>query len=80
MSNRLDQERQILLEPERMQYCRKKLLEIGILPINIDNTELQFEYKGNKVRLFPYSGWYQGKGVIAGRGIHNLLKQLNHLK
>ena len=41
-----------------------------------DGTTLIFEYNGNTIRYFPYSGWHSGKGIKDGRGIKNLLKQL----
>ena len=39
-------------------------------------TTLQFIFRGSPVTLYPYSGWFTGKTVKDGRGIHNLLKQI----
>jgi hypothetical protein len=76
MSNRLDQEREKKLQPTRVQHALKKLFEIGIEPITIDSTKIVFEFKGEKIQFFPYSGWHTGKSIKDGRGLKNLLKQL----
>lgn len=76
MSNRLDQEREKELQPERMEYAIKKLDELGIKLNFQDQTTIRFFWKGNYISLYPYSGWHQGKGIVAGRGIDKLLSQL----
>lgn len=76
MSHRLDQGRQAELEPVRMKSCREKLESMGFDVEVHGNDLLVFEYQGNQIRLFPYSGWFTGKGVIDGRGFAKLLKQL----
>ena len=73
---RLNQERQKELEPKRLQYAKEQIEKLGLVIKEIDNTKIQFEYKGNTITLFPYSGWHSGKGIVAGRGIDKLLKQL----
>ena len=37
---------------------------------------LEFKYKGNTIKFYPYSGWHSGKGIKDGRGFQNLIKQL----
>lgn len=73
---RLDKERQTALEPKRMKYAADKIRALG-LPITLQtDCRIDFTYQGNTIMLFPYSGWYSGKGVKSVRGIENLLKQL----
>lgn len=78
--SRLNIERQKELEPERMQYAKNKLNELMFeitSEINIDNKKyLEFVYKGEVVRFYPYSGWATGKSIKDGRGLQNLLNQL----
>jgi len=76
MSNRLDQDREKELTPIRMNYALVKLDKAGILEFETTETSISFLFKGNKITLFPYSGWFQGKGVKAGRGIDKLIKQI----
>lgn len=80
MSNRLNKERQAELEPKRMEYAIEKLGELSIAAVDIDGKELQFEWRGNTIRLFVYSGWYQGAGITPGRGIKELIKVLKAQK
>ena len=42
-----------------------------------DETSLKFHYLGNLITLFPYSGWFSGKGIKDGRGLKNLLGQIS---
>lgn len=74
---RLNIERQKELEPKRMAYAHERLTtltEVDILEITDKRIVLKF--KNEKVILYPYSGYYNGKSVKAGRGIDSLLKQL----
>lgn len=73
---RLNKEREQELEPVRMQYALDKLTSLGFNPIQINPKKIEFEYRGNVISLWPYSGWHSGKGIEAGRGIRELLKQL----
>lgn len=80
MSNRLDQEREAKLQPKRMEFAINELTKLGYTPTYIDKTRVEFGYMDAKITLFPYSGWFQGKGIKAGRGIQKLLTQLNTVK
>lgn len=73
---RLDIDRQNELEPVRTDYAKKKLEELGYKVTQVSSSEINFTLNGNTIKVFPYSGWFQGKGLTAGRGMHNLLKQL----
>lgn len=76
MSNRLNQEREEHLQPKRVEAAVEVLTDLGYNVVVIDGKELQFEYKGNMVKFWPYSGWHSGKGIKDGRGLIKLLNQL----
>lgn len=76
MSNRLDQEKEKKLQPERMAFACQKIAELGYPIEYLDETKLKFTFNGSVVTLFPYSGWHTGKTIKDGRGLENLLKQL----
>lgn len=63
------------LEPERMDYAVYKLDSLVRIEYISDN-EIQFYWKDELVKFFPYTGWHSGKSIKDGRGIHRLLKQL----
>lgn len=72
---RLDTERQIKLEPHRMQIAIDKLQALGKYVEN-DDKAIWFIHNKEMVTYWPYSGWHSGKGIKDGRGLENLLKQL----
>lgn len=76
MSNRLDKDREATVQPQRIAECKKKLQGMGFTITAEDNTKLEFNFKGNLVRFFPYSGWHTGKSIKDGRGFGNLMRQL----
>lgn len=76
MSNRLNQERESELQPKRIEFAINELNKLGYTPTYVDKTKIEFKYKNSIITLFPYSGWFQGKGVKAGRGIQKLINQL----
>lgn len=73
---RQDIEMQKELEPKRMDYARRKILELGFAIEQETKTAIRFRFKGELVTIFPYSGWHTGKSIVDGRGINNLLLQL----
>lgn len=73
---RLNKEVQDKLEPHRINFAVQKLTEKGITITSKDSTKITFDWNGNKITFFPYSGWHTGKGIKDGRGINNLLNQL----
>ncbi len=73
---RLDIERQNKLEPQRMAFAKHELYKLEIPILSFTDTEITFLFKGEKCKLFPYSGWHSGKGIKDGRGIKKLLNQL----
>lgn len=72
---RLDIERQKRLEPKRMKVAEEEILKLDYSML-IDENSITFFYKKQKVIFWPYSGYFTGKSVTAGRGLKNLLKQI----
>ena len=73
---RLNIERQLIIEPMRIEFAKKQIEKLGFIVIKIGNTKLQFEFNGHLVSFFPYSGWHSGKTINDGRGLNKLLKQI----
>lgn len=73
---RLNKEREQLLQPKRMDSCEAKLKELGFDVERHGETMLQFKHNNNTITLYPYSGWFTGKGITDGRGFKKLLRQL----
>lgn len=80
MSNRLNQEREEKLQPERIKTCKLKLEQLGFIVSKNGKTELQFMFNGSLVKFWAYSGWHSGRSIKDGRGFLNLLKQLKEVK
>lgn len=76
MSSRLDQDREAVLQPQRMKSCKKAIEDLGFVVTEVGATQLQFDFKGSKVMFFPYSGWHSGKTIEDGRGFGHLLRQI----
>ena len=76
MSNRLNQEREEQLQPQRIKSCKEKLESLGFDVRQTDPTKLEFDYKGSKIKFYPYSGWHSGRTIKDGRGFSDLLRQL----
>ena len=73
---RLDIERQIELEPLRMEYAKEQISALGYEVSEHDGKELRFFNRGKIVKFFPYSGWATGATIKDGRGLRKLLNQL----
>jgi hypothetical protein len=80
MSNRLDQEREKILTPKRLQHAYETLDALGYeIYISECEKKLTFDRKPNKtVVLFVYTGWWSGKGIGSGRGLNELIKTMGH--
>jgi len=72
----IDKDKRSELEPTRMEYAISKLTELGYEVTHETDSWLTITFKGWPVKLFPYTGWFTGKTVTDGRGIQNLLKQI----
>ena len=77
MSKRLNQEREKRLQPDRIKSAKAEIERLGFVIEYEDETSLKFQYLGNLITLFPYSGWFSGKGIKDGRGLKNLLVQIS---
>lgn len=65
-------------EPGRREYVISELRKRGYEPEwDADAKAVRFSYKGNIVTVWPYKGYFSGKGVKDGRGIRKLLNQLD---
>lgn len=78
MSNRLNQEKEEKLTPVRF---KKAIEELKTRGFNITEDYcfkcVRFKFKGKIVSYYPYTGWATGKTIKDGRGLRNLLKQLD---
>lgn len=72
---RLNIERQNRLEPKRIAHA-KKAIEAKGYQVSVLGEELKFQFNGNTISFYPYSGWVSGKGVADGRGLKKLLDQI----
>ena len=66
--SRLNKERQIKLEPKRMEAAQIALTKLGYSLI-VDTTKIMFLHKAERIIFFPYSGWHTGKSIKDGREI-----------
>lgn len=73
---RQDVDRQIELEPKRVEFAKNIIIKLGYEILLETKTYIEFEHIGDRVRFFPYSGWHTGKSIKDGRGIEKLIKQL----
>jgi len=73
---RLNIEREHELTPKRFEFALNELEKLNLEIAFKDKTKIEFIFNNNKIILFPYSGYFNGKGIKAGRGIKNLLQQL----
>lgn len=77
---RLNIERQIELEPQRMEYAKTQISALGYEVSEHEGNELRFYHKEKIVKFFPYSGWATGATIKDGRGLRKLLDQLKASK
>lgn len=76
MGKRQDQHRESELQPVRISLTVDALKGLGMKIVDHNKTTVRFLYNGNTITVFPYSGWFSGKGIQDGRGLVNLLKQI----
>lgn len=63
--------------PNRVEYATRLLRENGHTVVNVDSGQLKVN---GYITLWAFTGWWSGKGVGSGRGIHNLIKRLQKLQ
>lgn len=66
------------IEPSRFEYATDKLMESGHT-VGLNPTDNKCLIVNNYIKFWPYTGWYSGKGIGSGRGIHTLLKRLEEI-
>lgn len=76
MSKRLNQDREKKLEPKRLIHAKKVIAEAGFKIEKQTDKSLTFRFKGREIVFWPYSGWFSGKPVKDGRGLKNLMRQI----
>lgn len=76
---RQDIDKQKKLEPQRMSVAKYQIEALGYKVVKLDNKTLSFKYRGSEVKYFPYSGWASGKTIKDGRGLRNLVAQIEQL-
>lgn len=76
MSNRQDQEREKELQPKRLLYAKEQITKLGYDILFECDTRIEFEYIGERVSFYPYSGWHSGRSIKDGRGLKKLLNQM----
>lgn len=72
---KVKEEERAKVEPTRFEYAVDKLMEAGH-KVGLNPKDDKSIIVNNMVLFWPYTGWYSGKGVGSGRGIHNLIKKL----
>ena len=64
------------IQKERLEYAKMRIEELGYDIIFEIDYEIRFNFEDNPVYFFPYSGWFQGLTIKKGRGLNNLLRQI----
>lgn len=69
------------VEPSRTQYAVSLLTEHGYAVLWNQAERVICIYrlddrKSHICKLYPYTGWWSGRGIGSGRGIHQLIKKL----
>lgn len=77
MSKRLNSKREVDLESKRVENVRKTL---EMMSFNVVSTGCEKGLKCVKEDtsfiIYPYSGWWSGKGIGSGRGFVKLIEKL----
>lgn len=78
------EERRKTLESNRVQYATDLLME-AMYAVGWNASEKAiYIYKRNDrknhiAKLYPYTGWWSGKDIGSGRGVHKLIKKLGEV-
>ena len=62
-------------EPTRFEYATDLLMNAGHR-VALDPNDNKCLIVNGTIKLYPYKGWWSGKGIGSGRGVHNLVKKL----
>ena len=69
------------LEPARLNYALGEVMRYN-KNVRVNSENIIIPLPGGTITFWPFTGWYQGQkpyGKIKGRGVKNLLKQLDNL-
>ncbi len=74
-------ERRTEKEDSRVEYAKQRLSKLGYeTRFDEGNRCLLFALKsGSIARIWPYTGWWSGKGIGSDRGIKKLIKNSRRL-
>ena len=77
------EERRKSLEPSRVQYATDLLIEARYAVAWDEREKAIYIYKSNDrknhiAKLYLYKGWWTGKGIGSGRGVHKLIEKLDN--
>jgi hypothetical protein len=50
---RLDEERQVRVEPKRIDFSIEQLSELGLEIIDINHSRIDFIFKGSVIQFYP---------------------------
>lgn len=69
------------LEPHRVAFALEQLCNVGY-EAEYDSYEkcILFKHNGYLCRLYPFTGWWSGKGIGSARGIKNLIRKLERTR
>lgn len=77
MSKRLNKIRQEKLQPKRIENTEKTLSQMGFEIHKTKCTKgLVCTRDSLKFIIYPYSGWWSGKGIGSGRGFVKLIEKI----
>ena len=62
-------------EPSRFEYATDLLMDIGCT-VGLNKDDHKCLVVNGYIKLWPYTGWWSGKGIGSGRGIHKLVEKL----
>ena len=63
-------------EESRKMYAISEIEKLGYTLTDEDDQSIKFEYKGQTVTFWAYTGLFSGKTVRDARGIKNLINQI----
>lgn len=76
MSKRLNQEKEKKLKPSRLKKAIEEIEKRGF-HVRANDEKVIFSFEHSSIVYWVYSGWASGKSIKDGRGLKNLLEQLD---
>lgn len=75
LNKKIKKENREAKQPIMMMAAIEALTGLGIETTN-HGDHITFNYQGETVTYWPFTGWASGKSIKDGRGLIKLLKQL----